>query len=99
MLKAVLLALLRLYQKTLSLEHGALGKILPLRVCRFFPSCSEYMRESLERFGVLRGMYLGLRRLLRCHSLSPGGYDPAPRSPRRLIKAKNTGDHEISTHT
>ncbi len=46
--------------------------------CRFEPSCSCYAAECLRRFGFIRGAYLALRRVLRCHPFHPGGYDPAP---------------------
>ncbi len=44
--------------------------------CRFEPTCSEYMRAAVERYGVGRGVWMGARRLLRCHPLHAGGYDP-----------------------
>jgi uncharacterized protein len=46
--------------------------------CRFVPSCSEYAVMALERYGLLRGSYLTVRRLLRCHPFHPGGFDPVP---------------------
>ncbi|NJK62206.1 MAG: membrane protein insertion efficiency factor YidD [Synechococcaceae cyanobacterium SM2_3_1] len=56
---------------------------LLLPSCRFTPSCSQYMLESLERFGPIQGTWLGLKRLGRCHPFHAGGYDPVPekRSP------------------
>jgi uncharacterized protein len=44
--------------------------------CRFYPTCSDYMREAVERYGAGKGSWMGLRRLVRCHPFHPGGFDP-----------------------
>ena len=44
--------------------------------CRFYPSCSEYSLQAIEEYGLAQGVWLGMRRILRCHSFHPGGYDP-----------------------
>jgi putative membrane protein insertion efficiency factor len=44
--------------------------------CRFYPTCSEYMRQAVEQYGTAKGIWMGLRRLARCHPLCEGGYDP-----------------------
>ncbi|MBJ7539151.1 membrane protein insertion efficiency factor YidD [Marinomonas transparens] len=46
--------------------------------CRFYPSCSQYMIQAIERFGVIKGVYLGLKRLSKCHPWHEGGMDPVP---------------------
>ncbi len=70
MIRAALLFLIRLYQMTLSRLIGS--------SCRFEPSCSRYTATCIERFGALRGSWLGIKRIGRCHPLNPGGFDPPP---------------------
>jgi hypothetical protein len=69
-MKAALLFLLRGYRRWISPLLGP--------HCRFHPTCSAYAVEALERHGALRGSVLALRRVLRCHPLHPGGFDPVP---------------------
>lgn len=70
--------LIRLYQKTLSPDHGPLRHVLRRPVCKFHPTCSEYGAQALERFGLVRGSFLALHRIMRCHPWSLGGIDPVP---------------------
>jgi len=70
MLKKPALALIRLYQLTLS-------RVLPPS-CRFHPTCSRYTYEAIEKHGFFKGGWLGAKRIARCHPLNPGGYDPVP---------------------
>jgi putative membrane protein insertion efficiency factor len=46
--------------------------------CRFYPTCSKYALEAIEKYGALKGALLAIKRLLKCHPLHPGGYDPVP---------------------
>ena len=69
-LKVTLLKIIKAYQKVLS--PG-----LP-NTCRFYPSCSEYSKQAIEEFGAIKGAYLAVKRVLRCHPLNTGGYDPIP---------------------
>ena len=69
-MKKLLLALISFYRYAISPMLG--------QRCRFFPSCSEYAVEAIERYGTIRGVRLGLARLFRCHPWNPGGFDPVP---------------------
>lgn len=76
MVARVLIFLIRVYQLTLSRLIGP--------ACRFEPSCSRYAVGCLELHGALRGSYLTVRRLAKCHPFHPGGYDPPPpKTPAR----------------
>ena len=69
-MRSLLIALLRAYQFALRPMLGA--------NCRFYPSCSDYAREAIERHGAGRGSWLALRRVGKCHPYHPGGFDPVP---------------------
>lgn len=71
-MRSLAILLIRLYQWTLSPLLG--------QNCRFHPSCSHYALEAIGRFGLLRGSWLAIRRIGRCHPWNPGGFDPVPES-------------------
>ena len=68
--KRALLWLIRFYRSSISPMHQP--------CCRFIPTCSQYALEAVEKYGAIKGGYLALRRILRCHPLHKGGYDPVP---------------------
>ena len=67
-MRKILIFLIRFYQKAISPFLG--------RRCRFYPTCSEYTKQAVEKYGALKGLYLGLIRILKCHPFHKGGYDP-----------------------
>lgn len=69
-MKKLMLAMIRFYRRYVSPVKGP--------CCRYIPTCSEYALEAVEKYGALKGGWLALRRILRCHPFRPGGYDPVP---------------------
>jgi putative membrane protein insertion efficiency factor len=79
MIKKIILKIIRFYQRTLSRDTGWLSYVYSERVCRFYPTCSQYTYEAIERFGIFYGSWLGFRRIIRCHPWHEGGFDPVPK--------------------
>jgi len=69
-MRAVLIFIITLYQRLISPFLGP--------SCRYTPTCSQYAKEALRKYGLLKGLGLSVRRILRCHPFHPGGYDPVP---------------------
>lgn len=68
-MKKIILFLITIYQK--------FSRLTP-SVCRFYPTCSEYTKQAILKYGVLKGGWLGIKRIARCHPGNEGGYDPVP---------------------
>ena len=81
--KKIFISLIRFYQKFVS----------PLKPpsCRFYPTCSQYGLEAIQRFGAIKGCYLTIKRILKCHPFHPGGYDPVPTEWKERKKAQSSG--------
>lgn len=75
-IKKILVALINIYQKTLSFDHSPLKVFYPHGFCRFTPSCSQYSKEAIIKHGPIKGVLLGTWRVLRCNPWNKGGYDP-----------------------
>lgn len=68
--------LIVIYQRTLSLDHGPLARFVPYRVCRYTPTCSEFGYEAIGKYGLIKGGWMTVGRILRCNPWSHGGHDP-----------------------
>jgi putative membrane protein insertion efficiency factor len=75
--RQIVLSAIRLYQKTLSPDHGLFSLVTPYG-CRFQPTCSEYTYQAIAKYGIIKGGWLGIKRIFRCHPWSRGGHDPVP---------------------
>ncbi len=80
MFRSLSLSAIRFYQKTGPQRNALLKCLNPSvkKTCRFIPTCSEYMYEAIRRYGIVKGVLLGGRRILHCHPWSSGGYNPVP---------------------
>ncbi|MCG6842568.1 membrane protein insertion efficiency factor YidD [Fusobacterium nucleatum] len=79
-MKKILILLIRFYQKFIS-------PMFPAK-CRFYPTCSQYTLEAIKEHGTIKGTYLGIRRILKCHPFYEGGYDPVPKRKNKNSEGK-----------
>ncbi|MFA5131578.1 MAG: membrane protein insertion efficiency factor YidD [Patescibacteria group bacterium] len=74
--RRLLVAFIKIYQKTISFDHGFLKVFYPHGFCRFYPSCSEYGAQAITKHGVIKGGLMASWRVLRCNPWNKGGNDP-----------------------
>lgn len=77
-MRRIVVSLITLYQRTLSPDHGPLRWLHPYGVCKFHPTCSEYTKQAVKKYGTIRGLRLGAKRVGRCTPNADGGLDPVP---------------------
>lgn len=77
-MRRLVVKLISLYQATLSPDHGWNRQAHPHGFCRFYPTCSDYTKQAVTRHGVITGLWLGIKRIGRCHPWSAGGIDQVP---------------------
>ncbi|WP_186577355.1 membrane protein insertion efficiency factor YidD [Aquibacillus kalidii] len=77
-MRRVFILIIKFYQKVIS----------PIKppTCRFYPTCSHYGLEAFQRFGAIKGLYLTVKRILKCHPFHPGGFDPVPEKSHKHSK-------------
>ncbi|MFA7088026.1 MAG: membrane protein insertion efficiency factor YidD [Patescibacteria group bacterium] len=72
----IVIFFIKIYQKTLSFDHGPLKTFYPHGFCRFYPTCSEYGIQAIQKYGVIKGGLMTSWRILRCNPWNKGGNDP-----------------------
>lgn len=86
-----ILRFIKIYQKTLSLDHGFFSKYFaPYGFCKYHPTCSQYGYEAIEKLGVIRGGFLAIWRILRCHPFAEGGFDPVANKKRKMFSKRTS---------
>ncbi len=75
-LRYFIVSLIKLYQKTLSFDHGVFRFLFPFGYCRFRPTCSEYAIQAIQKYGIIKGTLKASWRILRCNPWNKGGWDP-----------------------
>ncbi len=72
----IALAAIKFYQKTLSPDHGFFSFLFPYGVCKFYPTCSEYSYQAIEKYGLYKGILMGMKRILKCTPKQEHKHDP-----------------------
>lgn len=75
-LRKLVVTAIKFYQKTLSFDHGPMKTLYPHGFCRFYPSCSQYGVEAVEKYGIIKGGFKTMWRVMRCNPWNKGGNDP-----------------------
>lgn len=76
MIKRAVIVIITIYQRTISPDHGVFSFLFKGKVCRFYPTCSQYALDAVKRYGVSKGLVLAVKRIGRCHPFNEGGFDP-----------------------
>ena len=79
-MKKIFILFIRFYQKFIS-------PLFPAK-CRYYPTCSQYTLEAIQEYGAIKGTYLGIKRILKCHPFHEGGYDPVPKKENKNSEGK-----------
>lgn len=74
-MKNIILKIIKLYQKTLSPDLGWFSYKYPAGCCKYYPNCSSYSYQAIDKYGIIKGSFLSIKRILKCNPFSRGGYD------------------------